>query len=199
MKTLTKEEVERMTPEQAAYSTGEAADYETELILIEKIHSYLTGKRALGLSLGENGVPKWYLHPRYKGMKKEKILECITNAEIRKKEQVTRVLDLKADTEILNSIKKSLYCRGLKPAFNESWEVHGPYPGMDYTIYTGYADNIPPEDAVCICPKGSDDPNCPIHGFVCVAIYPRGVYEIEESDKWRDVKSEDRIPIIEKK
>lgn len=107
-------------------------------------------------------------------------------------------LDFSTDTEILNSIKQRLRRRGLKPDLDGEWEVHGPHQDMDYQVYIGFAEFIPDKDDVCICPKGSPLTNCPIHGFVCVAIYPWAVYEIEEPEKWWDVGPEDQIPIIEK-
>ena len=78
MKIITKEEAEKLTPREAAEGEfEETADFETTLILTEKICLYLASKDVLGLSIGEDGEPKWYLHKRYKGKSKKQLIEEI--------------------------------------------------------------------------------------------------------------------------
>lgn len=78
MKKLTKKEAEKLTPKEAAEGEfEETADFETMLILTEKICLYLASKDVMGLSIGKDNIPKWYLHERYKGMSRKEILEDI--------------------------------------------------------------------------------------------------------------------------
>lgn len=101
---------------------------------------------------------------------------------------------LEDEEEIAKILTRRLKRRGLKPS-NEEWEVHGPHKDMNYEVFIGACDFIPEEGAKCICPPGSAKANCPIHGFVLVAVYPRAVYEIEDESLWWDVYPEDKIPV----
>jgi len=99
---------------------------------------------------------------------------------------------------ILSNIRRRLRRRGLESNIEGNWEVHGPHNGMDYQVYIGCCTFIPQEGDKCICPEGSELVHCPIHGFQCVAIYPRAIYALEDemafSDWWK-VTPEDRIPV----
>ena len=87
-------------------------------------------------------------------------------------------LDPGFDKEHFKFIKASLRRRGLKPDLDEEWEVHGPHPDMDYQVYVGWAYN-----------EALDE-------YICVAIYPRAVYEIDDPDDWWKTDPENRIPVI---
>lgn len=64
------------------------------------------------------------------------------------------------------------------PDMEEDWELHGLHEGMNYKVYVGYA-------------VSKDDPSdCPL-----VVIYPRGVYEIEDTSGWGRPLPENKIPI----
>ncbi len=103
-------------------------------------------------------------------------------------------LNPEENKEISRSIKRSLKRRRLKLDLDtEEWVVHGPHPEMKYQVYVGYVGNIPEANEKCICPPGSGLIHCPVHGGCCVAVYPRAVYEIEDSSKWWDTKPENRI------
>jgi len=84
------------------------------------------------------------------------------------------IINLDEDKEIVRYIRRSLARRGLKPDFEEDWEVHGPHRDMNYQVYIGYA--------------GND------HWYGCVAIYPRAVYEIDRPSDWWRAYPENRIP-----
>lgn len=100
------------------------------------------------------------------------------------------------DKEIAGRINRSLRRRGLKVDLEtEEWIVHGPHKDMNYQVYVGYAGNMPALGAKCSCPPGSQRTYCPVHGGCCVAVYPRGVYEVEEPSKWWDTQPEDRISV----
>lgn len=84
------------------------------------------------------------------------------------------ILDFREEKETARLIKRALGRRGLKPHFLEEWEVHGKHQDMDYDVYVGFAYSK-------------------AKGNICVAIYPRSVYEVEEPGKWWDTKTEKRI------
>lgn len=75
----------------------------------------------------------------------------------------------------LPKLKAALARRGLKPDTSVEWEIHGPHPNMDYQVLIGWV---------------FDD-----QARYLVAVYPRGVYEIEDESSWWKVKGADRIPV----
>jgi len=83
------------------------------------------------------------------------------------------VLDVSEEKEIVRFITGSLARRGLKPDFNADWEVHGPHKGMEFQVYIGYTKD-----------------------GLCVAIYPRAVYEIDDSSDWWKAYPDSRIPVL---
>ena len=90
-------------------------------------------------------------------------------------------LDFEKEPYHRRRITAALRRRGMKPDLEEDWEIHGPHhPELPYQVYVGYA-------------QAKDDPtDCP-----CVAIYPRGVYEIESPSDWGRVEQGNKIPIEE--
>ena len=92
------------------------------------------------------------------------------------------------DEEVRRSIRRRLRRRRLKLATDVDWEING-------EVCVVYADFIPQKGDKCIClKKGAWRTACPIHGRICVAVYPRAVYEIVEPSRWCYVRPEDRIP-----
>lgn len=73
-------------------------------------------------------------------------------------------------------IMRILRRRGMKPNMKMEWEIHGPHQNMNYQVYVG--------DAI----DSSGDT-----GYV--AIYPRAVYEIDNSFDWWKPEPERKIPI----
>lgn len=99
----------------------------------------------------------------------------------------------KRGVRIIGNVLKK---RGLIPDFSEEWEIHGPHRDMNYQVYIGWAYKKADTKAVCICPQHAELTRCCAHKqFFCVAIYPEEVYEIEDYDRWCDVRPEDRILI----
>ncbi len=124
-------------------------------------------------------------------------MEKIKNHKIKKLMGVVEMgfLDLEYDVEIVRKIKRRLKKRGLVMDTEEVWEVHGPHPDMPFQVFIGYA--FVRREGKCICPYPPEFTrnDCPVHGYVCVALYPRAVYEIESPSKWWDISPENRIPV----
>jgi hypothetical protein len=100
--------------------------------------------------------------------------------------------------DLARLIRRRLARRGLKPDFSEEWEVHGPHsPEMPYQVYIGRAFSEPVPGAKCICPKGLRRVSCPAHRQdFWVAIYPRGVYQIDSPEDWWKVTPDQKIPVL---
>jgi hypothetical protein len=99
--------------------------------------------------------------------------------------------------DLVRRIRRRLARRGLKPDFSEEWEVHGPHRGMPYEVYivAAFFEAVP--GAKCICPKSAQLVSCPAHRQdIWVAIYPRGVYQIDDPDDWWKVTPDMKIPVI---
>jgi hypothetical protein len=77
-------------------------------------------------------------------------------------------------------ITGALQRRGMIPDTKEDWEIHGPHESFNYQVYVGYAisKNDPSDSAL-------------------VAIYPRGVYEVEDRSDWYKRLPEKRIVVEE--
>lgn len=110
------------------------------------------------------------------------------------------ILNLEEEKHHLRRIKCALKRRGMRPEIEtEGWEIHGPQSGMDYQVYVGPASYIPEPKDKCICPKGNELSDCPVHGSCYVVIYPRAVYQLEDDmSQWWNVRPEDRIWTKEK-
>ena len=85
-------------------------------------------------------------------------------------------LDIEKEQECVHYIKRRLKFRDMTPVFSESWEVHGPKPGVDSQVLVGPA-------------KCHDLAK----SFVYVAIYPSEVYQINDPHDWSNPKDQDRI------
>ncbi len=111
-------------------------------------------------------------------------------------------LDFKDDpyaSSYKERIKQALRRRGLEFDPKEEWEVHGPHQDMNYQVYIGYGYYKADPNAKCICPsKKMIRTDCSAHKqWVCVAIYPWAVYELEDTDRWAsDARPENRMPVL---
>lgn len=98
----------------------------------------------------------------------------------------------------LRYISNALLRRGLMPDPESEWEIHGPHsPDMPYVVYVGHA--IPSNDKEKCRAFGCNLPwkKCKIHNnYYCIAIYPKAVYEIDDTAEWAKVRPEDRIPVL---
>lgn len=78
MKRLTKEQFEKMTPEEAIKYEGETPkDYDTWVTFTEKICLYLSAKNILGISMNKEGRIKWYIPEKYGKMKGKEAIQVI--------------------------------------------------------------------------------------------------------------------------
>lgn len=104
-------------------------------------------------------------------------------------------LDLKYEKNHLQRIQKALAKRGLKIDKADDWEVHGPHEKMNYQVYVGYAYSGGDLKARCTCPNSNiQNIRCKRHKrCYCVAIYPRSVYEIEDTSDWWKTNQANRI------
>lgn len=102
------------------------------------------------------------------------------------------ILNLQEQTNHFNKINQALKKRGLRMDIEDDWEIHGPHSDMNYVVYVGYAYYDKWQRSQQILVKNR------LEG-IWVAIYPRGVYEIEEEDKWNIIIPEQRIQIFEDK
>jgi len=91
------------------------------------------------------------------------------------------ILNFDHDTAIKGYIIKRLKSRGLIIDESEEWEVHGPHYQMDYQVYIG--------------PALYDKKIWTVERLdgLYVAIYPRGIYELEDTTKWHQASPENKI------
>lgn len=73
------------------------------------------------------------------------------------------ILHFQTETYHRQKITSALARRGMTPDTGDEWEVHGPHESFNYQVYVGYA---------IVKTDPADTP--------LVAIYPRGVYEIDD-------------------
>lgn len=87
-------------------------------------------------------------------------------------------LNFKVEPAHLQRITTALARRGLLPDTGSEWEVHGPHlPEMPYQVYVGTAREKTNQAE-----------------WLLVAIYPRGVYEIDDPADWAWVTPDQRLP-----
>lgn len=93
-------------------------------------------------------------------------------------------------------IRRLLRRRNLKPDLEDTWEVHGPHPNMNFQVYVGSAYRDPEPDAQCVCKGSGRLLRCAAHREeMYVVIYPWATFRIDDESSWHDPDPEERIPV----
>jgi len=96
------------------------------------------------------------------------------------------ITECESKKEMFEYIKNRLDRRGLRIAYREEWEVHGPHRSMDYQVFVGfvrYKRGVARRQAVI--------DKRPFE----VAVYPKRVYVIDLNE-WSRVDSGDSIEVL---
>lgn len=97
------------------------------------------------------------------------------------------------ESQDMRYVVDRLYDGQLVPSISIPWVIHDPQQDMNYLVYVGYTVASPRKKRKLISSLGGIKKEV---DRICVAIYPRAIYEIKDPSDWQNAHPDNKIPVI---